>query len=116
MYWDVEPGETLSPLGSLFSSDKSEGAYHGYHYKILKEQGKNARGGAHSYMSGERMRFGFALLAWPAEYGDTGVMSFLINHDGVLYEKDLGIDTDKVIDEMNSFEPAEGWVRVEETL
>ena len=116
LYWDVEPGETLSPLGSLFSNDKSEGAYHGYHYKILKEQGKNARGGAHSYMSGERMKFGFALLAWPAEYGYTGVMSFLINHDGILYEKDLGFDTDKVIDEMNSFEPAEGWVRVEETL
>ena len=116
LYWDVQPGETLSPLGSLFTSDRTTGAYHGYHYKILKQQGKNARGGAHSYMSGNRMRFGFALLAWPAEYGDTGVMSFLINHDGVVYEKDLASDTDKLVDEINSFDPVDGWLQVEETF
>lgn len=116
LYWEVQSGEKLSPLGLLFTSDKSQGAYHGYHYKILNAQGNSAHRGAYSYMSGERMRYGFALLAWPAEYGDTGVMSFIINHEGILYEKDLGKDTDKVIDEINSFEPEKGWAQVEESL
>jgi len=116
LYWVVQPGEALSPLGSLFTSKKSEGAYYGYHFKILKQQGNSARRGAFSYMSGERMRYGFALVAWPAEYGNTGVMSFLINHDGIIYEKDLGLETDKVIEKMDSFNPSEGWVQVKESL
>jgi len=116
LYWDVEAGETPSPLGSYFAADTPEGAYHGYYYKILKEQGEHARGGAHSYLSGEHMKYGFALLAWPVEYGETGIMSFLINHDGVLFEKNLGPDADQLVAELNSFDPAKGWdlVRAEE--
>ena len=116
LYWEVEPGETPSPLGELFTGDTPEGAYFGYYYKILKEQGESARGGGYSYLSGDRMKFGFALLAWPAEYGETGVMSFMINHDGVLLEKNLGPDTEQIAADMNSFEPGKGWslVRPEE--
>lgn len=116
LYWEVQSDEALSPLGSLFTSKKSEGAYHGYHYKILKQQGESARRGAFSYMSGEHMRYGFALVAWPAEYGNTGVMSFLINHNGILYEKDLGLETDNVIEKLDSFDPDEGWIQTKKSL
>ncbi|MCW8928624.1 MAG: DUF2950 domain-containing protein [Gammaproteobacteria bacterium] len=113
LYWFVEPGETPSPLGALFSENTPEGAYHGYYYKILKGQGTHARGGAYSYMSGERMSLGFALVAWPAEYDESGVMTFIINQDGVLYEKNLGQDTHQIVSEMTLFEPGDGWVRLE---
>ncbi len=116
LYWQVDSGEITSPLGSLFSGDTSDGAYHGYYYKILKGQGKNARGGAYSYLSDERMRSGFALVAWPAEYGESGVISFIINQDGILYEKDLGSDTAQLAAEMKLFEPGEDWLRAEEKL
>lgn len=112
LYWDVEAGETPSPLGSLFDAATPGGAYHGYYYKILKQQDETARGGAYSYLRGDRMRYGFALLAWPAEYGDTGIMSFLINHDGLLFEKNLGPETDQLVAEMNSYEPGNGWFLV----
>ncbi len=114
LYWAVKSGESPSPLGSLFAAETPEGAYHGYYYKILKGQGKNAKGGAYNYLSGKRMNYGFALLAWPAEYGDSGVMSFSINQDGILYEMDLGSDTDKLAPKMTLFNPDEGWVRSEE--
>lgn len=113
LYWPVKSGEPLSPLGSLFTGDITKGAYHGYYFKILKEQGKGARGGAYSYLSRNRMKFGFALLAWPAEYGETGVMSFLINHDGVLFEKDLGTGTEGLVTKISAFEPGEGWLRTD---
>lgn len=115
LYWQVKPGETESPLGSLFANDTPEGAYHGYYYKILKAQGETARGGSYNYMLGDHMKYGFALVAWPAEYGDLGVVSFLISHDGVLYEKNLGTDTDQLVAEINSFDPGDGWFRSDET-
>ncbi|MCU7834026.1 MAG: DUF2950 domain-containing protein [gamma proteobacterium symbiont of Taylorina sp.] len=113
LYWDVEPGETLSPLGSFFSADTPGGAYHGYYYKILKEQGKNAREGAYNYLKDKRMRLGFALIAWPAEYGDSGVMSFIISQEGVLYETNLGSDTDQIARKITQYNPEKDWLRSE---
>lgn len=115
LYWDVKHDEPPSPLGALFSAKTPERAYHGYYYKILKAQGEHASDGSYSYMMGDRMRSGFALVAWPAEYGESGVMSFMINHDGVLYEKNLGTDTNEIIAQMDSFEPNETWVKSEDT-
>lgn len=115
LYWEVNPGETPSPLGLLFSGNTPEGAYHGYYYKILKAQGERARGGSYSYMMGDSMKSGFALVAWPAEYGDSGVMTFIINHDGILYEKNLGSGTDEVVAEMERFDLNEGWVQSDES-
>ena len=109
LYWNVKTGEPLSPLGSLFTTDKAQGAYHGYHYKILTAQGSHARGGSRNYLVAGQMRFGFALLAWPAEYDESGVMSFQVNHDGTLYEKDLGSNTDDIAAEISSYDPGEGW-------
>lgn len=116
LYWPVDSGKTPSPLGSFFSGDTPDGAYHGYYYKILNGQGKNARDGAYSYLSADRMRSGFALVAWPAEYGESGVISFIINQDGIIYEKDLGSETAQIAAEMKVFEPGEDWLRSEEKL
>ncbi|MCP3848984.1 MAG: DUF2950 domain-containing protein [Gammaproteobacteria bacterium] len=114
LYWEAKENEPLSPLGTLFSAKTPEGAYHGYYYKILKAQGEHARGGSHSYMAGNRMKSGFALVAWPAEYDDSGVISFIINYDGILYEKNLGPDTAQIVARMDSFNPDETWVHFEE--
>jgi hypothetical protein len=90
LYWATPEGEPPSPAGPLFDAGKLKDGYHGYRFKILEAQGPAANGGARSYRSQGRLVNGFALVAWPARYGETGVMSFLINHDGVLYQKDLG--------------------------
>lgn len=114
LFWTVKPGEASSPLGAFFADNTPERAYHGYYYKILKEQGEHARGGNYSYMMGDYMKSGFALVAWPAEYDDSGIMSFIINHDGVLFEKNLGPDALAMVTEMSSFDPGDGWIRSEE--
>ena len=94
LYWAAR-GKDASPLGPLFAKRRSRKGpgYHGYHFKILKAQGKDAPGGAYDYIVGGRMRSGFALVAWPVRYGDTGVMSFMVSHDGTVVEKDLGPDS-----------------------
>jgi hypothetical protein len=117
LYFPVNPGEQESPLGPLFdklqASRKGKTAkrvpYHGYYYKILKGQGPDAPGGAYSYLAGDRMIGGFALVAWPASYGNSGIMTFLINHDGIVYEKDLGRDTSAVAEKMTQFNPDKSW-------
>ena len=84
-------GEEPSPLGPVYSAATSpEGAYHGYYFRILTGQGKNANGGAYDYRVKGRMSAGFALIAWPAQYGKSGIMSFMVNHDGVVFQKNLG--------------------------
>ncbi|RZL92198.1 MAG: DUF2950 family protein, partial [Variovorax sp.] len=106
-----------SPLGPLFAAEsaaqkgerKAGEGYHGYHYKILKAQGKDAPGGAYDYVIGGRMRSGFALVAWPIRYGDTGVMSFMVSHDGVVYEKDLGPGSAAAAGAMTRFNPDASW-------
>lgn len=120
LYWESAAGDELSPLGSLAAEAAAEGyrasetrrPFHGYYYKILKRQGAAAPGGAIEYVVGGRMIGGFALLAYPAEYGRSGLMSFMLNHQGTVYQKDLGPGTDRVAARMQSFNPGKGWEKV----
>lgn len=113
LYWPSEEGEPESPLGSLFVSGKPGEGYQGYRFKILKAQGRHAPGGAYDYVIKGRMVAGFALVARPLRYGDTGVMSFMISHDGKLYEKDLGEESEKTVEQMTTFDPDPTWKLVE---
>ena len=88
------------------------GPYHGYRYRILKAQGPGAPGGAYDYRVRGGMMGGFALVAWPATYGNSGVMTFLVNHDGIVYEKDLGPETSATAQKITKFDP-DGWNKVE---
>jgi hypothetical protein len=112
LYWESALGLDQSPLGPLFAADRPKGpGYFGYRYKILKAQGKDAPGGAYDYMIGKRMRSGFALIAWPVTYGETGVTSFMVSHAGTVYEKDLGPTTDAVARAMTRFNPDSTWAK-----
>lgn len=114
LYWKSTENSD-SPLGELVAAAAVEGytkkspTYHGYRFKILKAQGKGASDGAYSYMSGDKMIGGFAVLAYPAKYGSSGVMSFIVNHDGVVYQKDLGKRTTKTAPAIIEFNPDKGW-------
>jgi hypothetical protein len=114
LYWETAAGDTLSPLGSLFVNDTPEGAYHGYFYRILTSQGEAAKGGAADYVVNGEMTGGFALIAWPAVYGRTGVMSFIVNQKGIVYQQNLGPDTDERASNILSFNPADKWTMVAE--
>ena len=114
LFWENGEGETVSPLGPLMADDSSGGGYHGYHYRILHAQGESAQGGAYSYMLGDNMRAGFALIVWPDEYGESGVMSFIVSHSGIVYEQNLGPDGAEVAKAMTSYNPEEGWVPAKE--
>ncbi|MGY4828500.1 DUF2950 domain-containing protein [Sphaerotilaceae bacterium SBD11-9] len=110
LYWPSPLDVDESPLGPLIAAQPPKGpGYWGYNYKILTAQGKDAPGGAYDYIIGGRMRAGFALVAWPVRYGDTGVMTFMVSHDGVVYEKDLGRNTDALARAMTRFNPDAGW-------
>jgi hypothetical protein len=112
LYWPSQPGVDESPLGPLFAADRPKGpGYYGYNYKILKGQGKDAPGGAYDYMIGGRMRSGFALIAWPVTYGETGVVSFMVSHAGTVVEKDLGPNTDAVARAITRFNPDATWTK-----
>ncbi|HEY3598730.1 MAG TPA: DUF2950 domain-containing protein [Paraburkholderia sp.] len=113
LYWVTAPGETESPLGPLAATMQRKiapgEAYHGYHYRILTAQGPHASGGAQSYLQDGALKKGFGLVAWPAEYGKTGVMSFMVNQDGKVFEKNLGLQTPRVVDTIRSFDPDPSW-------
>ncbi len=113
LYWAALPGEAESPLGPGFGTGRKGDGYHGYHFRILKAQGANARGGAYDYMIGGRMRGGFALVAWPIDYDETGVMTFIVNHEGTVYQKDLGPKTASLVGSIKSFDPDSTWSEVE---
>jgi hypothetical protein len=124
LYWEAKEGEERSPLGPLIAKAAVEGytgkkpfgkrnPYHGYYYKILKSQGKNAPGGEYDYVVKGKMIGGFALVGYPAEYGNLGIMTFIVNQDGVVYEKDLGKDTEKIAAAMKKFDPDKTWKKVE---
>jgi hypothetical protein len=123
LYFPTKDGEAQSPLGPLFEAAKAEGyvkdksgkpiAYHGYHYRILKGQGPDAKGGAYDYVAQGKMIGGFALVAWPATYGNSGVMTFIVNHDGEIYEKDLGPNTAAAAQKITKFNPDKSWHRVD---
>jgi len=112
LYWPTASGEPESPLGPIYAPARPGEGYHGYHFKILKAQGANAPGGAYDYVIGKRMRGGFALVAWPVKYGETGVMSFMVSHDGVVYEKNLGPNTEATARAMTRFDPDTSWQKV----
>jgi hypothetical protein len=119
LYFPVKAGEQASPLGPLFDrrqpAKKEEGTqrvpYHGYYYRILRAQGPDAPGGAYSYLAQGRMIGGHALVAWPASYGNSGVMTFLVSHAGVVYEKDLGRGTAAAVQKITRFNPDKSWKR-----
>ena len=120
LYWEAKEGEEQSPLGPLAAKAAKEGyglkkssPYHGYYYKILKAQGENASGGACDYVVKGKMIGGFSLVAYPAEYGNSGVITFTVNHEGVVYEKDLGKETEKMISAMKKYDPDKTWKKAE---
>jgi hypothetical protein len=116
LFWEATEGEGQSPLGPLFTDDLPEDAYHGYHYKILTAQGEHAPGGSVDYLVDGRLVGGFALVAWPAEYGRSGVMSFMLSRDGQLFEADLGADSGSVAKAMTRFDPDSRWNPVEKAF
>ena len=122
LYWETKEGEEESPIGPFVSRAVKEGytkkgdkpiPYHGYYFRILKAQGKNAPGGAYDYVIKGKMIGGFAMVAYPAQYGVSGVMTFIVNHDGVVFEKDLGKQTEKLVGAMKKFDPDKTWKKVE---
>ena len=124
LYWRAEEGQPKSPLGPLVAAARVAGyrrsakaeeptPYHGYFYKVLTVQGPNAPGGAADYIVNGRMIGGFGLVAWPARHGDSGVMTFIVNHDGVVYQKNLGSETGKLAPAINRFDPDPSWQKVE---
>jgi len=123
LYWPPEPGIPESPLGPLVESAVEEGypghaeagkqiPYQGYYYRVLIAQGPNAPGGAKSYLADARMTGGFALIAWPAVFGASGIMTFVVNQDGVVFQKDLGPETNARAAGIRTFDPGLDWTRV----
>ena len=122
LYWEAKQGEPQSPLGPILTRARSEGyqrkppttpvPYHGYYYRILTAQGKDAPGGAYSYLVKGKMIGGFAVVAYPAEYGNSGVMTFIVNHDGKVFQKDLGKNTAAVAKSMKEYNPDKTWTEV----
>jgi DUF2950 family protein len=122
LYWPPELNGEISPLGPWVAEAQSQGyfrkvpaadsgprPFHGYLYKILTRQGKHAPGGKYNYIINGNMIGGFALVAWPAEYGDSGVMTFIVNQLGRVYQKDLGEHTSKSVQKMREYDPDPSW-------
>ncbi len=126
LYWGAKEGEDESPLGPLFAEATGEGyalekkqtgqptPYHGYFFKVLKEQGKDAPGGRYDYVVNGKMILGYALLAYPASYGSSGIMTFIVNQDDVVYQKNLGKNTAKIAESITRYNPDKTWIKVEE--
>ena len=124
LYWETREDEKPSPLGPAIAMATREGykkmakdflaigsplPYHGYFYKILKAQGKNTPGGAYDYIANGKMIGGFALVAYPAEYGSSGIMTFIVHMDGIVYDKNLGKNSDKIAETLKQFDPDKTW-------
>src|SRR6266481_6953129 len=124
LYWKAADGEPQSPVGPLVASAVAEGyaksqdgaptPYRGYYYQILTRQGKNAPGGAKGYVVNAKMTGGFAFVAYPAEYRSSGVMTFIVGEDGVVYQKDLGKKTEVLVKSMKEYNPDSSWQKSEE--
>jgi hypothetical protein len=121
LYWPTSPGEPPSPFGPLVARARGEGyakrstspvAYWGYYYRILSAQGKDAPGGAYDYLAHGKMIGGFALVAYPARYGVSGVMTFIVNQDGIVYQKNLGPNSAAIARGMKEFNPDSTWQKV----
>jgi hypothetical protein len=123
LYWPTAPGEEASPLGELVAQATTEGyaiggdriPFHGYYFRILTRQGPMAAGGEVDYVVHGKMIGGFALVAYPAEYGNSGVMTFVVNYAGTVFQKDLGERTAKLAERMTSFNPDQTWKKVDLT-
>jgi hypothetical protein len=111
LIWSPALGDD-SPLGEGFLPKKPGDGYHGYNFRILTAQGPAAKGGARSYLIGRDMTAGYALIAWPVKYGETGVMSFIVSSDGVVFERDLGPGTAQAAAAVKAFNPDAGWTPV----
>jgi hypothetical protein len=124
LYWEAKAGEPESPLGPIMTQAAGEGyrlkpsatpvPYHGYYYRILTAQGKDAPGGAYSYLVKGKMIGGFAVVAYPAEYGNSGVMTFIVNHDGKVFQKNLGKNTAALAKSMKEYNPDKTWTAVKQ--
>ena len=119
LYWPMEQGDGESPVGPFLDTAALEKAkagdgYFGYKYRILKRQGDNVAGGAYDYVTNGNMIGGFALIAWPANYAETGVSTFVVNQAGVVYERDFGPDTENIVSGIKSFNPGDKWSVVED--
>jgi hypothetical protein len=123
LYWQTTGDETPSPLGELVAEAQREGysrrgsggqrtPYHGYYYRILTAQGPSAPGGAYDYLVRGQLIGGFALVAYPATWGVSGVMTFIVNHEGVVYQKNLGPNTAAIASAMKTFNPDSTWTKV----
>jgi hypothetical protein len=123
LYWEAAPGEEESPLGPLVARATEEGytarkpgekriPYHGYYFKILKSQGSSAPGGAMAYVINGKMTAGFGLVAYPAQYGVSGIMTFEVNQQGIVYEKDLGPGTEEIAKAITQYDPDKTWQKV----
>lgn len=121
LYWPTPEGEVPSPLGPLVALAAAEGyattresdaappPYHGYRFRLLTAQGPSARGGASDYIVNGQLIGGFGVVAYPAEYGNSGITSFVTNHDGIVFERDLGPETESIASGMTQFDPGPGW-------
>jgi hypothetical protein len=125
LYWTAKEGEPQSPLGPIMIRAGAEGyraapptqapnPYHGYYYRILTAQGKDAPGGAYSYLVKGKMIGGFAVVAYPAAYGNSGVMTFIVNHDGKVFQKNFGPNTPSVAKSMKEYNPDKTWTEVKQ--
>ncbi len=124
LYWETSEGQPESPIGPLVASATAQGykkdsggnpiPFHGYYYEVLTRQGRNAPGGAKNYLVNGKMTAGFAFLAYPAEYRASGVMTFMINQDGIIVQKDLGSDTAKLASAIAEYNPDKTWQEVDE--
>ena len=120
LYWEVAEGEPPSPAGPFVAAAAAEGyrtgtervPYHGYYYRMLYAQGANANGGARDYFKDGLYTEGFALVAWPADYGSSGVQTFIVNQDGIVFQKDLGEDTATAVESIQAFDPDSTWTAI----
>ncbi len=121
LYWETSADEPASPAGPFVAAAAGEGyrsvegartPYHGYYYRMLYAQGEHANGGARDYFKDGLYTEGFALIAWPADYGSSGVQTFIVNQDGIVFQKDLGEDTATVVETINIYDPDGSWVAV----
>jgi hypothetical protein len=121
LYWPVAAGERQSPLGPLLAEATKEGysendvaPYHGYLFRMLTAQGPAAHGGAFDYLVRGKLFGGFAVIAWPAKYANSGIMTFIVNHEGIVYQRDLGDDTAQRAAKITRFDPDKSWKRAQD--
>ncbi|MDX2417377.1 MAG: DUF2950 domain-containing protein [Xanthomonadales bacterium] len=121
LYWPTDDDSELSPLGELLAGSESwedePHPFHGYLYRILTRRGDNAPGGEMNYLDENGfMTGGFGLIAWPAKYGNSGVMTFMVNHRGLVFENDLGPETGQLASAIDSYDPDQGWTPTDDSM